>query len=227
MVNRKKLLEIVKVFIGSIMNNIPVQQQIIQKLSEILGIQRIVVFKLLEQKGGGGYKEYEIEISAGLPIEEHGIGLKEPISKHPDIKEAIEKNGLLITDPQNSPLTQYFREIIIRKNIQQILYIPLLSSISNQRIGLIVIDATGNKILTEDEIEFCKEVGEVISLIIEREEILIEQMRDLIVNKTVIIGGFVNRLKKVTEEFIKDTEIILNEVKNLEKSLCKKNLFFN
>jgi len=217
-ISRRAILGITKTLVGSIINKIPIQQQIVQKLSEILNVQRCVIFKLSDD----GVSD-DIEITAGVPIEEHGIGLRESICKHPDIQEAIRRRKIMvITDPKDSPFTAQFKQVIDQKSIAQILYLPLISELNGKTIGVIVIDAVGEKSGFEyEEIEFCTEVGELISLIIDREEILVEQMRDLIINKIVALGGFAVRLNRLTKEFALDAQAIMDEIKKIEK-LCPK-----
>jgi transcriptional regulator with GAF, ATPase, and Fis domain len=218
-IERRAILEVAKTLVGSIISKVPIQQEVVQKLSEILGVRRCAIFKI---DRGEADKTY-IEITAGVPTEEHGIGLREEISKHPDIEEAVKgKKVMVISDPKNSPLTSYFREIVEKKEINQILYLPLISELTNKVIGVIVIDAVKEKTQFDpEEIEFCSQVGELISLIVDREEILIEQMRDLIINRITALGGFAKRLNKLTQEFSRDVKIILEEIEKLEK-ICPK-----
>jgi transcriptional regulator with GAF, ATPase, and Fis domain len=213
--NRKSILEIAKTLVGSIINKTPIQKQIVKKLSEILNVERCVIFMI--------NSENCIEIVAGVPEGEHGIGFKQEISKHPDIEEAVRKRKVfIINDPKSSPLTYHFRNIIEQKEINQILYLPLVSEITGKTIGVIVLDATKDKLRFDpEEIEFCSEVLELISLIVDREEILIEQMRDLIINRITALGGFANRLNKLSQEFSRNVNIILEEIKRLEK-ICPK-----
>jgi len=219
-ISRRAILEIAKALVGSIINKVPIQQQIVQKLSEILNARRCVIFKLSDDKVGDAYN---IEITAGIPIEGHGIGLKESICKHPDIEEAVRKaKVMVIIDPKDSPFTAHLRQIIEQKNITQILYLPLISELSGKTIGVIVIDAVEEKVeFDSEEIEFCGEVAELISLIMDREEILVEQMRDLIINRITALGGFAARLGKLTQEFSVDVQMVMDEIKRIEK-ICPK-----
>lgn len=220
-IDRKALLEITKTLVGSIINKVPIQQQMVQKLSQILDVKRCVVFKIFSQNSG----EEWCEITAG--VGGHGLGLREPIVKHPDLEEIIKiKKILVITDPKENPLTSHFRAIIEKENITQILYLPLISELEAKleakTIGIIVIDATGEKQeFSPDEIEFCAEVGELISLIIGQEEILIQEMRDEILNRIVPLGGFARRIDKLTKEFSSNVKIIIEETQRVEEMFPK------
>ncbi len=212
---RRAILEIAKALVGGIINKIPIQQKIVQKLSEILSVCRCVIFKLSNNEACDAY---DIELTAGIPLEEHidDIGRKETVQKHPDIEEAVRRGKIMvITDPRNSPLTAYFRQIIEQKGTTQILYLPLISELGGKTIGVIVLDAVGEKLGFEsEEIEFCGEVGELISLIIDREEILAEEIRDLVINRMTALGGFAARLGK-------DARVVMDEVEKIEK-ICSK-----
>ncbi|MGD0328300.1 MAG: GAF domain-containing protein [Minisyncoccia bacterium] len=220
-ISRRAILEIAKTLVGSIINKVPIQQQVVQKLSNILGVQRCVIFRVGNHREGD---DYDVEITAGVPIEEHGIGLKESVTKHPDIEAAVRLGKVMvIADPKTSSMTVHLRGIIEKKNITQILYLPLISSgVKVKTIGVIVLDDAGEKDNFEpEEIEFCGEVGELISLTMDREEILIQQMRDIIINRVAALGGFTSRLDKSTEEFSKGVKNILEEIRMLEESCPK------
>src|SRR4030042_3852018 len=76
------------------------------------------------------FKIYEHEcalwclILTGIPEEEHGMGQRDLLSSHPDIKNAIKLNTFSRL-PTNHPDVQYIQKIIERKNIHRIGYIPI------------------------------------------------------------------------------------------------------
>jgi len=223
-ISRRAILEIAKTLIGSIVNKIPIQQQIVDKLGKILNVQRCVIFKLSNNEINDACN-IEIELTAGIPLEEHidDIGRKETIRKHPDIEEAVRGGKIMIiTNPKSSPLATYFGEMIRQKNITQILYLPLVSELSDKTVGVIVVDTAEEKLGFElEEIEFCSEVGELISLILDREEVLIKQMRDLIINRTAALGGLAARLAKLTQQVSTDAMKVIEEMEKMEK-ICPK-----
>jgi GAF domain-containing protein len=200
--------------VGSIINKVPILQQLTKKLTEIVGVKHCVVFKIID----GIANDCVIEIAAGVPIEEHGIGLKEPLSKHPDIAEALRSGTTMrIKSPEVSPLTSYFNGIIKKRNINEILYIPIISKLNGKTVGMIVIDAVGEKgEFSDEEIEFCSEVGELISLLIGREEILFQQMRDEIINRIAALGGFIDRMNKLAKNLDENARTVLDEIKKIE-----------
>src|SRR5271169_1379159 len=114
---RRAILEIAKTLVGSILQKKDLHQQLLQKFSEILHVGRCVLF----QVNDCGSDTYTVEIIAGIPSgeHEHGIGLKGPISQYPDIEAAVRQGKVkVITDPEESPLTDHFRKIIEQKEIR-------------------------------------------------------------------------------------------------------------
>ncbi len=217
---RKAILEVAKILIKGIIDGVPVQQQVLEKLAATLGIKSCLIFKIFVK---GDNKEKWCELTAGIPPETHGIGLYEPLSKHPDIQKVCEEKEIKIDDnPQNNPLTFHFKELVEKKKIEKIIYLPLISEIDKygcserEVIGVIVLDITEGMKFEEREVELCSEVGELMSLIIDEEEALISEMRHEIINPILALGGFINRLIKLTEEFSRDAQIIAAEFKRVE-----------
>lgn len=226
MISQKSFLEIAKaVILGLIeQSQITLQQKVVEKFSEILAPTRCLIFKtfffLNENKPW-------CEITAGVPFEEHGIGLTEPLSNHPDVEVAVQtQETFIIKNPRENPLTSHFHSTIEDKNINQILYIPVkyISQLRKEKMVkvVIVVDAIKEKKeFQPEEIEFCNGVGELISLILDREGTLIQAMRDLIINRITSLGGFALRLEKLAESCPTDkkcqeyVKIILDEVKKI------------
>src|SRR4030042_2785248 len=219
-INRRAILEIATTMVGSIINKIPILQQLTQKLSEILEVQRCVIFKIIDDNPAAGL----VEITAGVPVEEHGIGLKEPLINHPDIAEALKSGTTMrIKNPEASSLTSYFRGIIKKKGMKEILYTPIISNLNGKTVGMIVIDAVGEKAeFSKEEEDFCSEVGELIARLIEREDILIQQMRDMIINRIAALGGFIGRMNKLAQNIDESARMILDEFKKIEDIFPRK-----
>ena len=217
-ISRRALLEMTKIVIGAVDGRGLVYQEIVEGLSQAIGIKRCVVFRVFLNSNN----EKWCGIVAGTPPREHGIGIREPLKMHPDIKTVAEKKEiLLITNPREDPLTSYFRWIVECKDINQILYIPLILNHNFKKtVVVIVVEVTGEKKkFSRDEIEFCTEVGEIVSLILNHEEASIMQTRHEIINRIVSLGGFARRLKTLTKEFSDKTRIIVQEVEAVEKML--------
>jgi len=215
-INNKDSFVIAKSIINALIDQVPIKQQIIESMSQILNVNRCTVFKIFRGKN----KKMFCGVFAGVPVNEYSIDVVESLNDHPDIKKVVDgRKILLVADPKENPLTSYFSQAIIKNNVNQILYIPLVFEKNSKRtIGVVVIDAIAErKAFNEEEIEFCAEVGGLISLILEREEVLIEEMRDKIINRVVGLGGFARRLKKINREFSKDVRIIIKEIKTVEK----------
>lgn len=226
----KGLLSIVKILIEHQGSGKSVQQRIVEKLAEILQIQSCIIFRIFLNKE---LRKKFCKITAGVPIPEHKIGLQDTLELHPDIEDAVQRQEkyFIITNPATDPKCSYFKEIIQNKGITEILYIPLIAEIENSRkiSGIIVIDKVENhgRQFNEEEIEFACQVGELLGSIITREEDIMDEIRDKILNKVVCIGGFASRLVKLNDSMQKDAEELenlLEEIKIIEDIFCKNNI---
>jgi transcriptional regulator with GAF, ATPase, and Fis domain len=229
MVERKAFLQITKAMILGLRNSLAnpsvhIKQTIMKELTEILGVDRCVLFKVAREEIDCTLRE-SCTIIAGVPLAEYlsQPNHKEPLADHPDIEAAV-KNGrtLLIKNPCNDTRTSYFEEMIIKKNISQILYLPLYIEEGGEAIGVIVIDAVQGKEFDEDAILFCSEVAELISLLVGQESAILQHFRDEIVNKIVPLSGFTKRLCENMEATLNYLEIIHKEAEEIDKILPKK-----
>ncbi|OPX95828.1 MAG: GAF domain protein [Syntrophorhabdus sp. PtaB.Bin006] len=228
MVERKAFLQITKAMILGLRNgladpSVRIKQSIMKEFAEILGVERCVLFKI-GCEGMNGLSKESCEIIAGVPVEEYlsQPNNKEPLEIHPDIEAAV-KNGrtLLIKDPCNDERTAYFEDMIAKKNISQILYLPLYVEEGGKAVGVIVIDAFQGKEFDEDEILFCSEVAELISLLIGQESLILQHFRDEIVNRIVPLAGFTRRIRENMETTLSYLEIIHKEAEEIDKILPK------
>lgn len=228
MVERKAFLQITKAMIIGLRNSLAdpsvvIKQTIMKELAEILGVERCVLFKIAYEEIDGTFNE-SCEIIAGVPLEEYlsRSNNKEPLKIHPDIKAAA-KDGrtLLIKDPRTDNRTAYFEGIIIKKNISQILYLPIYVEEAGKTVGVIVIDGIQGKKFDEDEILFCSEVAELISLLVGQESAILQHFRDEIVNKIVPLSGFAKRIRENMETTLNYLEIIHKETEEIDKILPK------
>ena len=111
-ISYKDYLTIAKVVVNALINQVSVKQKIVESLSKILTIERCSVFKVFWSED----KRMFCELVAGVPVDEHGIGVVGPLSDHPDIKEVIRaRKVLLVNNPKENPLTSYFRSAIEQK----------------------------------------------------------------------------------------------------------------
>lgn len=189
----------------------PIQQVIVERLSKILNVQRCVIFTISKDDEGT-----YCEMTVGVPADEHGFGLKEITNsyRHPDVWEVVCDRAVLhIKDPESNPLTAHLVDIVRQKNISEILYIPLVIKItfegdnidpkairmSNEKcIGVIVIDAVDGRKFSEEEVEFCAEVGKLLSLIINQEEAFIQKARDRAMGLIVSFGATARKIKELS-----------------------------
>ena len=203
--------------------SVNIKQSIMKELAEILGVERCVLFKIARE-GIDGRIKASCEIIAGVPLEEYlsQPNDKESLKAHPDIEAAI-KNGrtLLIKDPRNDNRTDYFEDMIIKKSISQILYLPIYIDEGGKAVGVIVIDTIQGREFDEDEILFCSEVAELISLLVGQESAILQHFRDEIVNKIVPLSGFTKRLRENMETTLNYLEIIHKEAEEIDKILPK------
>jgi GAF domain-containing protein len=228
MVERKAFLQITKAMILGLRNSLAdprvrIKQSILKELADILGAERCVLFRI-NRNGNNGTGNESCEIIAGVPAEEYLVqpGRKEPLKEHPDIEAAI-TNGrtLLIKDPYTDRRTAYIEEMLIRKDVSQILYIPIYVEERGKAVGVIVIDGIHGKQFDEDEILFCSEVAELISLLVGQEAAILQHFRDGVVNRIVPLSGFARRMRKNMEATLDCLEIIHREAEEIDKILPK------
>ncbi len=228
MVERKAFLQITKAMILGLRNGladpcVKIKQIILKELAEILGAERCVLFKIVCEGTNGTFNE-SCEIIAGVPAEEYLAqpGNKEPLKTHPDIGAAITNGGtLLIKHPHTDNRTAYFEGMIIKKDVSQILYIPIYVEEGGRAVEVIVIDGIHGKEFDEDEILFCSEVGELISLLVGQESAILQHFRDEIVNKIVPLSGFTRRMRANMQATLDYLEIIHKEAEEIDKMLPK------
>ncbi|MEN6617345.1 MAG: GAF domain-containing protein [Syntrophorhabdus sp.] len=228
MVERKAFLQITKAMILGLRSSLAdprvrIKQSILKELAEILGAERCVLFKINCEGKNGTFNE-SCEIIAGVPAEEYMVnpGNKESLKAHPDIQAAI-TNGktLLIKDPYNDSRTAYFEDMLIKKGVSQILYIPIYVEDRGKAVGVIVIDGVLGKQFDEDEILFCSEVAELISLLVGQEAAILQHFRDGIINRIVPLSGFARRMRENMEVTLDYLEIIHREAEEIDKVLPK------
>lgn len=193
----------------------PIQQKIVEKLAEVLGAKSCIIFRTFNYITDSE-REKRCKLIAGVPLEEHTIGYESNIERHPDIKDAIntKEKFFVIAEPRRDERCYYFKEIIERKRIVEILYVPLCTEINGDRKieGVIVIDKMldDGKQFDEEEIEFCCQIAEFLATIINIEQGLMNYIRDLMLNPVVVAGGF---LKQIEEKI----KIIRSDVEKIEK----------
>jgi GAF domain-containing protein len=228
-IERKAFLQITKALIRGLRSgltdpSVSIQQNIIMELAGILGVERCVIFKIGLEEIDGTARE-TCEIVAGVPPEEYGSDLREkaPLEAHPDIKRAVE-NGqtLVIEEPCSDDRTAYFRDMVERKCISQIAYVPLFLEEDDRAEGVIVIDAVHGRRFSEDEIAFCSEVAELVSLLLGQERVMLQHFRDAIINRVVPLGGFARRLRENLQTTLDYIEIIQKEAVEISSILPKK-----
>lgn len=203
--------------------SVHIKQSIMKELAEILKVERCVLFKIVREGIEGKLKE-SCTIIAGVPLEEYlsQPNDKESLKAHPDIEAAVKNGGtLLIKDPHHDKRTDYFEDMIKKKNISQILYLPIYVEEGGEAVGVIVIDTIQGKEFDEDEILFCSEVAELISLLVGQESAILQHFRDEIINKIVPLSGFTKRLRENMETTLNYLEIIHKEAEEIDKILPK------
>ncbi|HME43467.1 MAG TPA: GAF domain-containing protein [Syntrophorhabdales bacterium] len=229
MIERKAILQITKAIILGLRNGLAnpserIKQNIIEELAEILGVERCVIFKLGCEDVDGSTEDF-CEIIAGVPLSEYqaDFAKKALLEIHPDLKAAVENRGmLLIKDPHNDSRTAYFKGIVERKHVSEILYVPLFMEEGGQPMGVIVLDAVQGKRFNEDELQFCSEVADLLSLLLEQERVILQHFRDEIINKIVPLGGFAKRLRENLQTTLNYIEIIHEHASEISTIVPKK-----
>ena len=218
--SRRAILEVANAIIEDLSFK-EIFQHTAQEMARILRIDRCSIYRIFEKSN----EEIWCEITAGWPIEDHGIGLQAKISDHPDIHSAVvSKKIQVIISPTEDPRTVHFRKIIESKMIHQILYVPVLF---NGRVsGVIVIDASGEEKhgFTVEEIVFCSEVAELIALILGRDGVVHQELRHEVINRIVTIGGYtklmLNNLKSNDlDNALRNALKVREEVTRIEASI--------
>lgn len=208
--SRKAILKVIKAIIeGNTFGEISLRaaEQIVQNL---LQIKSCVIYRIFGKDG-----QRWCEIAAGVPPEDHGIGLKEELDKHPDIQAVVDSQKITIDDnPQNNPLTIRFRDIILTRKINQILYVPVTKEI------VLVVNATEEKkSFGTEEIDLCFEVGQILSLVFSRIQADLQEWRHLTVNPVESIGISVKRISERISELVR---ILNEEIQKLQQNIPEK-----
>lgn len=226
MVERNAFLQITKAIIRDLRKSLTdpsvhIKQTILKELAGILGVERCVLFKITWHAYDGTPAD-ACEIIAGVPTEEYPplADNKEPLAAHPDI-EAATRNGriMLIRDPSTDTRTAYFEDIVSRKGISQILYLPIYIEEGNKAVEVIVVDAVQGREFDEDEILFCSEVAELIGLLVGQEAAILQHFRDEIVNRIVPLSGFARRMRENMETTLNYVEIIRRQAEEIDRIL--------
>ena len=228
MIERKAFLQITKALILGMRNGLTdpsacMKQNIIEELAAVLEVQRCVIFKIGEEDVDGSPMEF-CEIAAGVPVEEYGPDFrgKSALDTHPDVEAAVQKGKVLvIKHPLSDERTAYFRGIIEKKDVSEIAYIPLFVEGDCRSAGVIVFDALHGRSFSDDEIDFCSEVAELLGLLLGQERIMLQHFRDAIINKVVPLGGFARRLQENLRTTLDYIEIIRKEAIEIDCILPK------
>jgi hypothetical protein len=228
-IERKALLQIAKALILSLRCGLTdssacIKQSIIEELAGILGVERCVIFKISREQIDGGQEEF-CEIVAGVPFEEYGPDARgrTPLQAHPDVRAAAaEGRTSVVEDPLNDERTAYFRDIVEKRYISEIAYIPLFIEDDGQVAGVIVIDAIHGVRFSGDDILFCSEVAELLGLLLGQESVVLQHFRDMIINKLVPLGGFASRLQENLQTTLQYVDIIHREAAEISSVIPKK-----
>jgi hypothetical protein len=213
--NRNKdFLRIVEKMIGAIVGEENIQQHIAEELSLIMGLERSVVFRVYNSPNGQMCK-----IVAGTPISEHRLDFLDSLEKHPDLGEVCQRHQIMhVTNPAENEFTSYFRSIIEEKSINEILYLPLNIGTAIKRVrGIIVLDAVG-QIFSEEDIDFCSCIAQLISMTLDREEVLHEKWRDRLLNPTVGLGGFAQMISSRADQIslaVREIKAVSNRIETM------------
>jgi hypothetical protein len=229
MIERKSFLRMMRKIVLSLQKGLVdpsanMEQDIIEELAAILGVERCAVFEI-------GYNEIDgevvssCELVAGVPLAEYESKLhqKLPLLFHPDLEYAM-GNGqiLVIEDPRSDPRTEYFKDSIERIGVSEIVYLPLHHEDDQSGAEVIVIDAVGGRRFDDDEILFCSEVAEFLNMLLGRETILLQHLRDVIINKMIPLEGFALKLRDNLQATLGYVSIIYREAEEITSILPKK-----
>ncbi len=223
MIERKAFLRITKALTLGMRNSLTdpsacMQQVIIEEMAAVLGVKRCVIFKIGQEDINGAPREC-CEIAAGVPPEEYGPDsrYKSFLDAHPDVSGAVQNGkALVIKHPLSDERTAYFRGIIETNDVSEIAYIPLFIEEESRAAGVIVFDAVHGRAFSADEIEFCSEVAELLSLLLGQERMMLQHFRDAVINRVVPLGGFARRLQDNLLTTLDYIEIIRKEATEID-----------
>jgi signal transduction histidine kinase len=200
---------------------------LVRQVVDTLKVQRCSIFKVSEKLE----KSYLI---AGEPKGGHRLGMVFDFNELKTVKEVVRtKEYLLIEDPMNDERCALSHSLVIDKAIKAILFVPIITQ--KEVVGILVIDATENReIFTEEEIYFCSNIANLVSLLLERDFRLKEEAEGQVLallnraaaeaahrlrNPVTVIGGFARKLAEELKDssYEKKLSIILDEIEVLEK----------
>lgn len=204
--------EIAMILLESVAEKAKVEK-ITEILQRFLGVSRCVILTI---RGDG--EEYEITTAKPSSIMEHGIGESGVVAGKTAIEKVLKtKKVLLVSDAKNNPLTQYMSHWAAIKNINAVLFVPIV--IDEEVEAIMVFDATGERFsFSEEEIDFIvgcagfikelfakeKESHRWLIQAQHQEQISFSQrfcsdVGHLVRNPLQSIGGFARRITKLVE----------------------------
>lgn len=139
-------------------------ERITEILRQYLAVARCVILEIKE-----GNKQYQIITATPHSSEEHGIGSAATLSGKEAIEQVVKtQKTLLISDAKTNPLTSYMHDWALSKDINAILFVPLI--INHEVEAIMVYDATGGKKFSDDEIEFTINYADAIEELLKKEK---------------------------------------------------------
>lgn len=185
-----------EIILNAINSKKSMHQPIVDAIVKILDIEingRCVLYFIKETES-----DVYCEITAGYPNseKEHGLFKPKPLDSCKDLLEVSRIADLMhIKDPMNDPVTADFRDHVINKKITEIIYLPIIYGREKRLVGIIVIDGTNGKIFTDEEVNSCAQIGDLISSNLNFGEEFISHTHDQN-NVGIWMSGFLKRIKK-------------------------------
>jgi len=202
---------------------------LVNQVIKTLKIERCSIFRV--------FRDSEtLYLMTGEPKDEHGLRMTFSFANLESLKEAVEtKSQVYVSDARKDKRTQNSQGVIFDKEINSFLITPLTTG--DEVSGLIVADASrSKKNFTEEEKCFCLILGNLVSLLLERDSLneQKEEKKTLEIlgqaaaeaahrmrNPLASIGGFARRLAKQIQEleYRRYAEIIVRETERMETIL--------
>ena len=218
----RKLLRIAKILMGGmatfeIKEIIEKLQRASKELAQIMGVERVVIFKIYRKDH---LSALICELVAGTPEGVHKIGFSNWLSGHPDIELAYNnKKVILINDPKTNPATEHFRPTIMHNDINQILYIPLVSASDKPYVrGVIVLDALRNREFSMEDCCCCECAGELISMTLNYMDAIELLLEDKTLNPAVAEAGIFGNILKHAAKIKELVEPFVDAAKKTEET---------
>ncbi|MEI7498126.1 MAG: GAF domain-containing protein [Candidatus Falkowbacteria bacterium] len=192
----------------SLFTDVNIPQKIAEIFAAMMDFERCVIFRIIFNPN-----EMKCQLIAKTPLDEHELNKVYLLEEHLDHLAVFNSGEVIhVTNPEYNPLTSYFAEIIRRKNINEILLLPVV--IREQVRGIIALDAVNDQAFTAEDIYACSCFARYISITFDRDVIIESAIRDELLNPLNILSVALRKLLKVVESVL---SIVKDAIERLDR----------